>query len=93
MKNLKSSNIKFTLKGKVLIIATVLAMDLTGCSKDKVPEETLSLEKVIEKTANDTYIDDVLSYEDEKTDSNNLEELENIEERIIRISLARKFRI
>lgn len=84
MKNLKSSNIKFTLKGKVLIIATVLAMDLTGCSKDKAPEEMLSLEKVIEKTANDTYIDDVLSYEDEKTDSNNLEELENIEERIIR---------
>ena len=66
MKNLKSSNIKFTLKGKALIIATVLAMGLTGCSKDKVPGETLSLEKVMEKTANDTYIDDVLSYEDEK---------------------------
>lgn len=84
MKNLKSSNIKFTLKGKALIIATVLAMGLTGCSKDKVPGETLSLEKVMEKTANDTYIDDVLSYEDEKTDSNKLEELENIEERIIK---------
>jgi len=84
MKNLKSSNIKFTPKGKVLIIATVLAMGLTGCSKDKVPGETLSLEKVMEKTANDTYIDDVLSYEDEKTDSNKLEELEDIEERIIR---------
>lgn len=87
MKNLKGSNIKFITKGKALIIATVLALGLTGCSKDESPEKTLPLETIIENTADDTYIDDALSYEAENTESKKLEELENIEERIIRYHL------
>lgn len=87
MKNLKGSNIKFITKGKALIIATVLALGLTGCSKDEAPEKTLPLETIIENTADDTYIDDALSYEAENTESKKLEELENIEERIIRYHL------
>ena len=87
MKNLKGSNIKFVTKGKAIIIATVLALGLTGCSKDESPEKTLPLETIIENTADDTYIDDALSYEAENTESKKLEELENIEERIIRYHL------
>lgn len=87
MKNLKGSNIKFITKGKAIIIATVLALGLTGCSKDEAPEKTLPLETIIENTADDTYIDDALSYEAETTESKKLEELENIEERIIRYHL------
>lgn len=87
MKNLKGSNIKFITKGKAIIIATVLALGLTGCSKDEAPEKTLPLETIIENTADDTYIDDALSYEAENTESKKLEELENIEERIIRYHL------
>lgn len=87
MKNLKGSNIKFVTKGKAIIIATVLALGLTGCSKDEAPEKTLPLETIIENTADDTYIDDALSYEAENTESKKLEELENIEERIIRYHL------
>lgn len=87
MKNLKGSNIKFVTKGKAIIIATVLAFGLTGCSKDEAPEKTLPLETIIENTADDTYIDDALSYEAENTESKKLEELENIEERIIRYHL------
>ena len=85
MKKLKGSNLKIKKGVKaalILGIGAYLSTGLVGCaSKDLEVMDTISIADTIEKTKEETYIDDVLSMpgseSEEQTALESIERLEN----------------
>lgn len=85
MKKLKGSNLKIKKGIKAILILGVgacLSTVILGCgSKDLKVMDTISISDTLEKTEDETYVDDVLSMQksesEEFTDLENIEQLEN----------------
>ena len=82
MEKLKGSNLKVKKGIKTMValgIGAFLATGLLGCkSNDLEIMNTISISEALEKTENETYIDDVLSIQDNKFEE--ITTLEKLEE-------------
>lgn len=89
MEKLKGSNLKVKKGIKTMValgIGAFLATGLLGCkSNDLEIMNTISISEALEKTENETYIDDVLSIQDNQFEEiTTLEKLEDLENSIRR---------